>query len=111
MKLLERRLTVPRFALLALGALGLIWIVGYLPARRFGDAAVLAMFVGGLLALVASLVGTLPFVLRRGRPAIDKLPAAFGAIALRLAVVLVGRVPLRPSDCRYALRYGRVQGR
>lgn len=89
MRLSEERLTPKRFVLLALGVLAVVWTLGYLPARRFGDASVVAMFVGGLLALVASLVGTVPFVLRRGRPAVDKVPAALGAIALRLAVVLV----------------------
>ena len=80
--------TFQRFALLAAGIVAALWVLGYLPTRRYGEAAVVAMFVAGLLSLVASLVGTLPFVLMRGRPAVDKVSAALGAIALRLAVVL-----------------------
>ena len=44
---------------------------------------------GGEFGIDIPFVGTVPFVLTRGRPAIDKVPAALGAMALRLAVVLI----------------------
>lgn len=89
MRLLEERWTLGRFAAFATGIVLALWVIGYLPTRRFGDEAVTAMLIAGPLALIASLVGTVPFVLSRGRKAIDKVPAALGAIALRLAVVLI----------------------
>ena len=73
-----------RFVVLAIAIVGGLWLLGYLPTRRFaGDAAALAMLVGGALALIASLTGTLPLVWARGRPPAEKISAIMGSIALR----------------------------
>jgi len=84
------RMPYPGFVALALGIVVVLGVVGYLPTRRFvGDAAVPVMLAGGAVALIASLVGTVPLLAARGRPPVDKISAVMGSIALRLAVVAV----------------------
>ncbi len=86
----QKPLPLPRFAVLAFGILLLLWAVGGYPTWRLGgEAALPAMVVGGLLAYIASLVGVVPLVLKRGKAPVEKIPAAMGAMALRVAVVVV----------------------
>lgn len=86
----QKPLSLPRFAALAFGILALLWAVGGYPTWRLGGSAALpAMMVGGLLAYVASLVGVVPLLVKRGRAPVEKIPAALGAMALRVAVVVV----------------------
>ncbi len=84
------RMPYPRFIALAVGIVVGLWALGYLPTRRFvGEEAMPAMLMAGVLALVASLVGTLPLLNVRGRPPVEKVSAVLGAIALRLLAILV----------------------
>lgn len=86
----RRRLDYPRFAALAAALVVGLWILGYLPTRRFvGDAAFPVMLAGGMVSLVASLVGATPLLWVRGRKSAEKISAALGTIALRLAVLLI----------------------
>jgi len=86
----SRGMTFPRFLALALGILVVLWALGFPATRRLGgEAALPAMFVAGSSAFVASLVGTLPLLLKRGTAQVDKVPAVLASMALRLLVVVV----------------------
>ena len=79
----------PRFLAHALAILAALVAVGYLPTRNLGgEAAIPAMLAGCGLALAASLAGTVPLVLARGRRPQEALPALLGSLALRLTVAI-----------------------
>lgn len=80
-------------------------LIGYVPTRRLGgDEAIPAMLVGCLVALLASLAGTVPVLLARDRSPVDAVPAMMIAMGVRLGVAVVlgfavaasGLVPAKP---------------
>ena len=65
-------------------------VLGYLPtARSAGEDGIPAMVAGNAVSLVASVVGTLPFLLSHSRTAVEIMPAIMGSIALRLTVAIL----------------------
>lgn len=63
--------------------------LGYLPTvRAAGEEGVSAMAAGSGVSLVASVVGTVPFLLSQARTPAEIMPAMMGSIALRLAAVV-----------------------
>lgn len=88
-KVLVGRVSYGRFASLAVVAVLGSWLLGWLPTKQLaGDGGVLAMFAGGGLSLMASLLGTLPVALVRDRKSVEATLAVLKSIALRLALVL-----------------------
>ena len=80
----------PGFLKLAAAILIGLLALGYLPTvRAAGGEGVAAMVAGGGVSLVASVVGTVPFLLSQARAPAEIMPAVMGAIALRLAAVVV----------------------
>jgi hypothetical protein len=78
-----------RFVALAVLLVCVLWALGWIPTERLaGERGPAAMIAGGLLGLLASLLGTLPMALIRGRRPVDAVPAVLGSVALRLALVL-----------------------
>lgn len=78
-----------RFLALSSGSLVLVGGLGYLPTTRWignGVLQVLAMALG--VAWVASLVGSIPICLAQGKSPLEAMPYQFGAMALRLVVIL-----------------------
>ncbi len=82
-----------------------LFALGYLPTvRTAGEEGVSAMVAGGGVSLVASVAGTIPFLLSQARTPAEIMPAVMGSIALRLAavvalataVVLIGIFAIRP---------------
>jgi len=79
-----------KFLAQAVGILALLAALGYLPTRRFGgDPALVAMAAACGICLTASVLGAVPIVLARGWEAARRLTAVLGAMALRLALVLL----------------------
>ncbi len=78
-----------RFLAYSAATVAALVAVGYLPTRNLGsEAAIPAMLAGCGLALVASLAGTVPLVLARGRRPQEAMPALLGSLALRLIVAI-----------------------
>jgi len=76
-------------ALVAATAAALV-VVGYLPTVRLGgEGAVPAMFAGCAVSVVASLFGSAPLLLIRGRTPADGVNAVLGSIVVRLATVVM----------------------
>lgn len=79
-----------QFLLLAGAIVALLLVLGWVPTRRLaGDAGPPAMIAGCLVSLLASLAGTVPVLLARRRSHVEMVPAALGATATRLGVVVV----------------------
>lgn len=79
-----------RFTFWAVVTVAGSWLLGWLPTERLaGEDGIKAMFAGGLLSLMASLLGTLPAAFVRDRNSVEATLAVLKSMALRLGLVLV----------------------
>lgn len=94
-----------RFLALIAALVAALAAVGYLPTERLGgERATIAMLVGCAIALVASVLGTVPVWLARGRGHAELIPTVFlamgmrlgAALALGIGVALSGMLPIKP---------------
>jgi len=78
-----------RFASWAVVTVAGLWLLGWLPTERLAGAdGISAKFAGGMLSLMASLLGTLPVALVRDRNSVEATVAILRSVALRLGLVL-----------------------
>lgn len=79
-----------KFASLAVCTVAICWLLGYrLTEKLAADSGVSAMFAGGFISLVASLLGALPIVLVRDRQSVEATVAALKSLAFRFGLVLL----------------------
>lgn len=78
-----------RFLAYGLATVAALVAVGYLPTRNLGgESAIPAMLAGCGLAFAASLAGTVPLLLARGRRPQERIPPLLGSMALRLTAAI-----------------------
>jgi hypothetical protein len=78
-----------RFSSVAVLAVVGSWLLGWLPTKQLtGEGGEFAMFAGGSISLMASLLGAVPIALVRDRKSVESTLAVLKSIALRLALVL-----------------------
>jgi hypothetical protein len=83
-------MSVGRYLALVAATAAALVLVGYLPTVRLGgEGAVPAMLAGCAVSLVASLLGSAPLLLIRGRTPADGVNAVLGSIVVRLATVVM----------------------
>lgn len=79
-----------RFLIFSVGSLALIGALGWVPTQRWvGENAPQIVAAALLVAWIASLVGTVPIVLARNKSPLEAMPSQFGAMAVRLVVILI----------------------
>jgi len=83
-----------RFVASTVGLVALAFAVGYVPTRAWaGGLARRAMVAGCTIGLLASWLGAVPVALAAAREPKGGQQVVFGAMALRLAVVLLLALP------------------
>ena len=93
-----------RFLTIAIPMAVAVALAGFTLAGRDSAEAGRAAMIGCLIALVGSAAGALPVLAAHERSHQDRLPAIFVAMAVRLgavvalalAVIAVGQLPMRP---------------
>lgn len=79
-----------RFLVMSIATLGILGGLGWAPtANLAGAAATRAIGPALVTAWLASFIGTFPIWAARNRGPLDAMPAQFGAMALRLLVILM----------------------
>ena len=79
-----------RFLLQSVASLVVVAVLGWAPTARMTETnPALAIVPALLVAWAASLTGTIPIFLARGKSPLEAMPSQFGAMAVRLVTILL----------------------
>ncbi len=77
------------FLAISLVVLFIMLAIGYRPTlEHWGRGAAGAVLAGCVIGLLGAIAGSLPILLSGGKPILERMPAIYASIGLRLAVVL-----------------------